>query len=580
MIFQPEFEDSALPLAEYPRPQCKRASYFPLNGTWEYAIRNTPTTQSYDGEILVPYSPETELSGVNRQLKKDEYLFYRKNFSLPEGFIQGRVFLHIGACDQVCKVFLNGALAGGHEGGYYPFSIELTEGLQTGENELLIVVRDDADSELYGRGKQKYKRGGIWYTATSGIWQSAWLESTPVNYLKNFRFYPDVNAKTLRIRYRTQGEGKLTARVADGDNTLAVGSSESGELLLDVSECKEWTTETPELYKVFFSFGEDEVESYFGLREFSVREKGGYKYFALNGKPVFHNGLLDQGYFLGGAYTPSSNRAIYEEIKAVRSLGFNMLRKHAKVESALWYYYCDILGVLVWQDMVNGGGQYPFWRIALCPFFNLRLNDKNYKLMKRNEASRKQYYAEAYALIDALFNCVSLCLWTPFNEAWGQFDALEVCEKLKKEDPTRLFDHASGWQDKGGGDVCSRHIYFRKARPKNDKKRVLALTEFGGYSRAVEGHTFSDKKFGYKTFKSAAALENAYEKLYREEVFPLVETQGLCATVYTQLTDIEDEINGLFTFDRVPKIDGEKIRALNRELYGVFEKTVSKTEVE
>ena len=281
---------------------------------------------------------------------------------------------------------------------------------------------------------------------------------------------------------------------------------------------------------------------------------------------------MDQGYWKDGLYTPPSNKAMYDEIRAVKDLGFNMLRKHIKTEPYLWYYYCDVLGVLVWQDMINGGAKYKELRIMLAPFINLHIDDQNYKAMGRSERSKEQYYKEAYGLIDALFNCVSLCLWTPFNEAWGQFDAKEVCEKLQAYDNTRLFDHASGWQDKGAGDVRSRHIYFRKLRAKNDRKRVLAVTEFGGYSFALDGHTFTDKIFGYKLFKDGAKFANALEKLYDTEVIPLIETQGLCGAVYTQLTDVEDEINGLFTYDRVLKTDGERIRKMNERLYHAFEK--------
>ena len=586
MIFQPQFMETEQPLAEYPRPQFKRDSYFSLNGIWDYAIKKTAEafdgaleTAAYDGVILVPYSPESELSRVGRQLQKDETLFYRRAFTLPENFHRGRILLQFGAVDQVCKVYVNGAFVGGHEGGYLPFALDITSALKDGENRLVVAVQDDADSEIYGRGKQKYNRGGIWYTATSGIWQSVWLESVPTAYIKSMRLTPNAAEKSLRINLETEGGDELmpfTATVIDGE-TMLVGSYFLGkETTLYLPDCKPWTTDSPELYKLIVSYGEDEVESYFGLRDFSCETFGKFQLFTLNGKPIFHNGLLDQGYWHDGLYTPPSNRAMYDEVQAVKTLGFNMLRKHIKIEPALWYYYCDILGVLVWQDFINGGGKYSPLRIMLAPFFNLRLKDGNYKSMRRSEASRKQFYKEAYATVDALYNCVSLCLWTPFNEAWGQFDALKTWGMMKAYDPTRLYDHASGWQDMGGGDVCSKHIYFRKAKMKNDGKRVLALTEFGGYSLAVEGHVFSAKKFGYKTFKSAAALEVAYEKLYDTEILPQIESQGLCGTVYTELTDIEDEVNGLFTFDRVLKVDGEKIKKINADLYKRFDEAVEK----
>ncbi len=574
MIFQPQFLTSATPLAEYPRPQFKRDSYFSLNGEWQYAIRKEKNVDGYDGNILVPYAPECQLSGVRRQLQKDEYLLYKKVFVLPDNFVHGRVVLHFGACDQVCEAALNGKAIGGHEGGYLPFSFDVTEALKDGENELTLIVQDDADSDVYGRGKQRYKRGGIWYTATSGIWQSVWLESVPNAYLQGARFDVDFDKKTLTVQTERSGDGEVEICVFDGDVLLAQASTIEGKATLDVSACNPWTPDLPELYTVKLTYGEDTVESYFGLRKFSVVERNGLRYFALNDKPIFHNGLLDQGYWHDGLYTPPTNKAMYDEIKNVKDLGFNMLRKHIKVEPLLWYYYCDVLGMLVWQDMINGGSAYPAWRIMLAPFLNLHLDDSNYKKMGRSKASRKQYYAEAYGMMELLHNCVSLCLWTPFNEAWGQFDALKVWQELKLRDPSRLFDHASGWQDMGGGDVCSRHIYFRKARPKNDGKRVLALTEFGGYSHSVQGHVFSDKKFGYKTFKSAEGLEKAIDKLFRKEIFPLIEKQGLCATVYTELTDVEDEVNGLFTFDRVLKLSPETVKKMNADLYACFEESV------
>ena len=577
MIFQPQFSDSGVPLSEYPRPQMKRESYFSLNGKWEYAIRKVENIQGYDGEIIVPYSPESLLSGVDKQVKKDDFLFYKRQFRLPDRFQKDKVFLNVGACDQVCKVYLNGVLVGEHEGGYLPFSLEITQALKE-ENELVFVVQDNADSDVYGRGKQKYKRGGIWYTATSGIWQSVWLESVPALYIEKFKLLPDYDEKQLKICFEKSGKGTVSVCIKEGEEILSTGETDGDTLTLDVSMCKEWTTDAPELYEVEIRFGEDFIQSYFGLRKFSVVQRGEYKFFALNDKPIFHNGLLDQGYWQQGMYTPPTNRAMYEEVKSVKELGFNMLRKHIKVEPMLWYYYCDILGVLVWQDMINGGKKYNPLRIALCPFLNLHLNDTDYKAMGRSEASREWYYQEAYGLIDALYNCVSLCLWTPFNEAWGQFDAYKVWEDLKQKDGSRLYDHASGWQDMGGGDVCSKHIYFRKARMQNDRKRVLALTEFGGYSYGMEGHVFSSKRFGYKKFSTQNGLMNAIEKLYYEEIAPLIETEGLGATVYTELTDVEDEINGLYTYDRVLKVDAERIRDINAAVYDSFRWLIKKLE--
>lgn len=579
MIFKPEFSSSDIPLYEYPRPQFKRDSYFSLNGKWQYAICDYGKFNGeYEGEILVPYSPESALSGVNKQLRKTQELHYRRVFTLPDGFNEGKVFLNVGACDQICSVFLNGKRVGSHEGGYLSFSFDITDLLTDGENELTFTVVDDADSADYGRGKQVYKRGGIWYTAISGIWQSVWLESTPDKYLSSLKILPDFDKTEVYVTPYSPFDEQVTVEILgdDGEVIFTQTGRTNTPITLPANGCKPWTPDSPQLYPIVVKMGNDEVQSYFGLRTFSTKKIDGILYPTINGEPIFHNGLLDQGYFHDGIYTPSANKVMYDEVKAVKDMGFNMLRKHIKIELMLWYYYCDILGVLVWQDMINGGEKYKALRIMLAPFFNLRLNDKNYESMGRPLSSREQYMREAEGEIEQLFNCVALCVWTPFNEAWGQFDSIGVWQKLKQIDGSRLYDHASGWQDNGGGDFCSKHIYFKKAKPKNDGVRVLALSEFGGYSLSIEGHTFTDKKFGYKRFSSPDKLMDAYEKLYNDEVIPAIQSQGLSATVYTQLTDVEDEVNGLFTYDRVIKVDAQKIKDINEKVYKAFnEKTRS-----
>ena len=579
MIIKPIFNENGGVLSEYPRPQFKRNSYFCLNGKWNYAITKTSLKPTeFDGKILVPYSPESKLSGVSRQLQKDEYLHYERSFTLEKDFNKGRVFVNFGAVDQVAKVYINGYEVGVHEGGYLPFSFEITEFLVEGENVIYLLVTDDADSDVYGRGKQCYNRGGIWYTATSGIWQTVWLESTPTDFLNKVKITPLDDLKSVKFEFDKVGENPVSVKIYDGTkNVYSVDNFADNQLIATLSNPKLWEVDAPELYRVEFLCGKDLVESYFGLRSFSTVTVDGKKCFALNGKPIFHNGLLDQGYFHDGIYTPKTNEVYFNEIKNLKDLGFNMLRKHIKVEPYLWYYYCDVLGMLVWQDMINGGAKYSALQIMLCPFLNLHLNDRNYKRRKRaNPLSREFYMTEAKGLIDALYNCVSICLWTPFNEAWGQFDAMRIWQELSAYDSTRHYDHASGWQDVGGGDLCSKHIYFRKLRMKNDGKRILALTEFGGYSHSVERHVFTDKKFGYKSFNDSIKLQNAYENLYKNEVLPLIKTQLLCATVYTQVSDVEDEVNGLYTYDRILKFSPEKIKEINDAVYKTFKEVVNK----
>ncbi len=576
MILKPEFLDGDTPLAEYPRPQFKRDSFFNLNGSWDYAITKSPEfVKEFDGKILVPYSPETAASGVEKQLKKDEFLHYHRTFTLPNGFLKDRVLLNVGACDQTAKVYLNGEFVGSHEGGYTAFSIEL-KNVKEGENHLYLVVTDNADSDVYGRGKQRYKRGGIWYTAQSGIWQTVFLESVPNDYLKSIKIYPDIESMTLRLVCEIEGEKSAYTSIIDENGVVSEGETNGGEVVLDAKECKKWTIESPHLYILKIRVGDDEVESYFGMRAFSLEDVGGSKFMAINKKPTFFNGLLDQGYFKDGLYTPPSNKAMYDEILAAKELGFNMLRKHIKVEPMLWYYYCDILGVAVWQDMINGGGAYPNIRIILGPFVNLRLKDTNFKSMRRaNPLSREFYLKEAKEMMDQLFNCVSLCLWTPFNEGWGQFDSVKIHSLLKEYDPTRLYDHASGWQDMGAGDVDSHHIYFKKIKLKKVQDRALAVTEFGGYSFPLDGHVFSPKKFGYRSIKDQNALTLNIENLFYKEVIPCIKNANLSASVYTQVSDVEDEINGLFTFDRVLKVDKERIKNMNAAVFKAFDEVIS-----
>lgn len=577
MIIVPEF-GSGVPLGEYPRPQFARQSYLPLNGSWQYAFTLTEAEpERYDGAITVPYSPESSLSGVSRQLQAEEFLHYRRVFTLPQGFNRGRVLLNVGACDQRCKVFCNGKYVGGHEGGYLPFTLELTPYLCDGENELRVIVRDDASSDVYGRGKQSYNSGGIWYTAISGIWQSVWLESVPQNYLYGLKITPDYAGGTLSLTCSLTGGGEVSFYVYDGKTPVCSAENVlSGEVcVLDVSMCRPWSPQSPDLYKIVIIGGEDRAESYFGLRTFSREERGGKHYFTLNGRPIFESGLLDQGYWGDGIYTPESNRQMYDCLKKVKSLGFNMLRKHIKVEPLLWYYYCDVLGILVWQDMLNGGAPYKKWRINLGPFIDLHLNDADYVSMGRgNVRSREMYMQEALGTAQTLYNCVSVCLFTLFNEGWGQFDAVKVWQKFVALDDTRLYDHASGWQDKGGGDLCSRHIYFRKAKLKNDGRRVLALTEFGGYSFTEK---VKKRAFSYKNFRSREKFTAALQKLFLGEIVPLIKRQGLCATVYTQLCDVEQEINGLFTSDFVCKVDEDTLIAINSALYSAFYESLENT---
>lgn len=549
------------PLSEYPRPQFKRDSYFSLNGIWQLAFsENQLLNAKYDYEIVVPFSPEAPLSGVNRELKENEYLIYSKQFELPQGFNKGRVFINFGAVDQIAKVYINGSCVGEHHGGYTPFTFEITEHINADVNTVNVVVRDLCEENQYSRGKQSSRRGGIWYSKQSGIWQSVWLESTPEEYIKSVRITPDYDNEQVVLEY--PGNITVEALVYDGKELIA----HTNDTKIKIENFKPWSPESPFLYKIIFKYGKDVVESYFGMRKFSLgNDKNGVPRLFLNNKPYFHNGLLDQGYYPDGYLTPPSNAAMEFDIKTVKDCGFNMLRKHIKIEPMLWYHYCDVNGIIVWQDMVNGGGRYGL-EVSVLPFVGINLDDTNYKIFKRTDKNaRDLYYNELGEMLDALYNCPCIALWVPFNEGWGQFDSAKAYSFIKERDDTRIIDSTSGWHDRGVTDVISKHIYFTPIVVKQGAKPWL-LTEFGGLSIRVKGHTFNDKLFGYKVYKSKEGLTGAYSRLFNKTIIPQI-SKGLSATVYTQLTDVEDELNGILTYDRkVQKIDTEVLKKINERV--------------
>ena len=551
----------------YPRPQMVRDSYFPLDGKWDYKIQKgnlsvKPSADTtFDGKILVPFSPESMLSGVNRTLMPDEVLIYRTFFSKQGDDV---ALLHFGAVDYECKVYVNGNLAAEHIGGYTPFSCEIQSFLKDGDNELTVCVVDPSDTAPISRGKQATKHGGIWYTPQSGIWQSVWLEYLPKTYISKLMITPDFDKKTVTIGIFTNtGTEKFIVTTKDGKRCESNGAA----VTLDCSDCTPWTPETPALYPFEVVCGEDKVGSYFAMRKFSVgtREDGRHC-FMLNGKPYFMTGLLDQGYWSDGLYTAPSDDALVYDIELAKKCGFNTLRKHIKVEPLRWYYHCDRLGMIVWQDFVNGGGKYNPFAILLLPNIGINVRDDRYGFYARKDKTgRDLYYKEMDEIVDALYNCPSIALWTPFNEGWGQFDSLKACSHLRALDDTRLIDHASGWSDQGG-EIRSIHKYFVPFRMPKREKRPVILSEFGGYSMKTEDHSFSDKIFGYAIYDDAAKLDAAIRKLWETELV-LAKEQGLCACIYTQLSDVQCEVNGLVTYDRrVVKVDEAALNALNSKL--------------
>lgn len=571
--------DREHPLPEYPRPQLRRNSYLNLNGIWEYAITKTAEKPAaMQGEIVVPFSPETPLSGVGHILQPDEYLWYRRSVTLPEGFFRGgRLLLHFGAVDQCCTVWVNGQEAGSHTGGYLPFALDVTELIEGDAFTLELRVTDPTDTGSLSRGKQRLKNTGIWYTPQSGIWQTVWMECVPENYLRSLRITPKPEENAVHIRLEADDPAMAAVTICRDGGIIAEGQTdENGEstLTIPAEELRLWSPEEPFLYDVAITLaGSDKVESYFGMRAFGIgKDEKGLPQLLLNGKPYFQNGLLDQGYWSDGYYTAPSDEALIHDIAEMKRLGFNMLRKHIKVEPLRWYYHCDRLGMLVWQDMMNGGESYSPLSIYVFSNLGLRVKDDRYRYFSRSdEAGRTHYYEELGQMIDLLYNTVSLALWVPFNEGWGQFDALKAAEFIRKRDDTRPIDHASGWYDQGGGDIKSIHWYFRPYHHKQPPKeqRPICLTEYGGYNCAVPGHCWGEgAEFGYKKIADPAEFNRAFQKLMEEQIIPAKE-RGLAAAVYTQVSDVEGERNGLLTYDRkVCKANEAIFRAVNAKLTG------------
>ena len=610
-------DENRIPLPEYPRPQLKRASWLCLNGWWEYAvtgIREIP--QRADGQILVPFSPETSRSGVGRTLYPGQALWYRREIDLsadpgtehsPAAGIEkgARLLLHFGAVDERCTVWWNRHRLGRHRGGYLPFSFDVTDFLGEGKNELLVRVLDDTDQGPACRGKQKLHPGGMFYTPQSGIWQTVWMEWVPENYVQELKILPHMEEGEVEFRIRMkepaagcikigggfstgsaeqedrETAGQRTGRIQAGEESSA-GSAEqedretAGQRTAEkyssfVSEkdfqkdrsviCRIhlenpvlWSPENPYLYSVKIQMGEDKTESYFAMRSFGTgTDENGNPCLTLNGQPCFFHGVLDQGYWPESLMTAPSDEAMCFDISQMKKLGFNMLRKHAKIEPLRWYYHCDRLGMVVWQDMVNGGGPIP---ALLCtyaptglPIIGRVLSDRHYKLLSREDArERSRFEDELLAMVRHLSNAPCIGMWVIFNEGWGQFDAARLTGLVRREDPSRPIDHASGWFDQKAGDICSVHNYFRDLKVEKDPAgRVFVISEYGGLTCRVPGHISTEGTYGYHAETTETFVPRFHALM--EEIRALRE-KGLAGAVYTQLSDIEEEDNGLLTYDR------------------------------
>lgn len=524
----------------YPRPQLRRESYLNLNGPWELTVEG----QSEPFSILVPFCPESLLSGVNRHFPEGSSLCYRRSFRLPDGFNRGRALLHIGAADQRAEVLVNGLSVGCHEGGYTAFTVDITEAL-TEENLLEVRCVDDLHDLSMPYGKQSLRRGGMWYTPVSGIWQTVWLESVPKSYIK-----------ALRIENRGYGVHISTEPPMEGVvqvEGLGEYPLKEGKAVIEPEAPRLWSPEEPFLYSFRVVAGEDEVESYFAIRSIGTKVIKGVPRLCLNGKPYFFHGLLDQGYWPDGIYTPADPQCYADDILAMKRLGFNTLRKHIKVEAEEFYYQCDKLGMIVFQDMVNNG-DYSFLRDTIVPTVRLqRLPDKG---KHKDPKGRARFLQAMEETVAQLGNHPCILYWTVFNEGWGQFDSDTVYQRLRALDGSRIIDTTSGWFRRKCSDVESLHIYFGPWSQIHPYKKPLVLSEFGGYAYGEEGHLFNpDKAYGYKTCKSRCELSEQLSALYRGKVLPAIK-KGLCGAICTQVSDVEDEINGFLTYDRkVCKVD-------------------------
>ena len=542
----------------YPRPRLVRDSFFCLNGEWELTA-----TDGEKYKIRVPFPPESALSQVCKRMGEKPHIIYKRVFSLPEEFVRERVILHFGAVDQIAEVSLNGTYLGKHVGGYEHFSFDITEYLKN-ENEITVTVTNADDPLSLPYGKQCEKRGGMWYTPVTGIWQTVWIESVSSNYIKDLSV--KVDGCDVEITALGVNDGEVSVD-ANGKEIKAPLVNGKASLVLD--SVREWSPEDPYLYRYTVNAEGDSVSSYFAARRVTVENRNGKHVICLNSKPFFLHGLLDQGYFSDGIFTPATPDEYKRDILSMKALGFNMLRKHIKVEPDIFYYYCDLYGMTVMQDMINNG-DYSFIRDTALP--TVGLQKRNDKRMHTDKATRKAYEDGMVSTVNALREYPCIIAWTVFNEGWGQFCSQEMYEKIKALDNTRVVDTASGWFAGAESDVESLHVYFKPFKVKKKYDRPLFLSEFGGYACRIDGHIYNpSNEYGYKSFKTVSELEEAFVALYENEIIPAIK-EGLCGTVYTQVSDVEDETNGLLTYDRrVCKVDQKRIKELSDRIFAAFE---------
>ena len=556
-------------LPEYPRPIMERNDWKNLNGLWKYAItkKGDPTPAAYQGDILVPFAVESSLSGVGKMINEKEELWYQRTFDVPSNWRGKQILLHFGAVDWKAEVWVNDVKVGEHTGGFTPFYFDITSVLNKGNNDLVVKVWDPSDRGEQPRGKQIANPHGIWYTPVTGIWQTVWLEPVATQYITNLKTTPDIDNNSVKVEVaaNTTSADKVEVKVFDGKNLVAKGAALNGvpvELTMPAN-AKLWSPDSPFLYNMevtLYKDGKaiDQVKSYTAMRKYSIRKgQNGITRLQLNNKDYFQFGPLDQGWWPDGLYTAPTDEALVYDLKKTKDFGYNIVRKHVKVEPARWYTHCDQLGLIVWQDMPNGGPS-PQWQAR---------NYFNGTEVIRSAASEANYRKEWKEIIDCLYSYPSIAVWVPFNEAWGQFKTPEIVAWTKEYDPSRLVNPASGGNHYTCGDILDLHHYPGPNMFLYDPRRATVLGEYGGIGLVVEGNTWvNDKKnWGYVKFNTSDEVTNEYIK-YGKHLLELIR-KGFSAAVYTQTTDVEGEINGLMTYDRkVIKMNEAKVREINQQI--------------